>query len=192
MARTRNAKKAIFARPAAFPAIPPNPRTAATMASSQHRRPYVTEEASTYPYVWSDAGPGWQTVRTLNEPIPGGNMNDHVDSHTASGTATRRSTIAFEGYIGEMNDERVVVFPCLEGHYSIEIQRGDVLEFEAGRTNGACRFVVSGSASILERITVMTTTRRARNARDISWRDGATDGDVLGGWAPETDWSRPD
>lgn len=121
-------------------------------------------------------------------------MNDHVDSKTAPGHGPGHDSIVFEGYIGEMSDERVVVFPCLDRRYSIEIRRGDILDFEAGRANGACRFVVSGSASVLERITVVTTTRRARNACEIAWREGAAtaDGEDLGGWTQETDWSRPD
>lgn len=43
-------------------------------------------------------------------------------------------------------------------------------------------------------VTVLTTTRRARNACDISWMDGAAtaDGEYLGDWTQETDWSRPD
>jgi hypothetical protein len=132
----------------------------------------------------------------LNERIPGGTMNDHVDSKSASGheRESGHPPIVFEGYIGEMSDERVVVFPSLDGHYSIEIQRRDVLDFEAGRTNGTCRFVVSGASSVFERITVLTTTRRARTARDISWRDGAATApkEDLGDWSRGTDWSRPD
>lgn len=121
-------------------------------------------------------------------------MNDHVDAKTDSGHGAAQATIVIEGYIGEMSDERVVVFPCLDRRYSIEIQKRDVLDFEPGRPNGACRFVVSGAASVLERITVLTTTRRARNACDISWRGGAAtaDGEDLGDWTRETDWSRPD
>ncbi|MEX2473315.1 MAG: hypothetical protein WEA34_14090 [Gemmatimonadota bacterium] len=121
-------------------------------------------------------------------------MNDHVDSKTESGHRAAHATIVIDGYIGEMNDERVVVFPCLDRRYSVEIQRGDVLDFEPGRPNGACRFVVSGAASVLERITVTTTTRRARNACDISWEEGAAtaDGEDLGDWTHETYWSRPD
>lgn len=121
-------------------------------------------------------------------------MNDHVDSKTASGHGSSHATIVIEGHIGEMNDERVIVFPSLDRRYSIEIQRKDVLDFETSRTNGACRFVISGAASVLERITVTTTTRRARNACDISWGEGAAtaDGEDLGGWTHEADWSRPD
>lgn len=121
-------------------------------------------------------------------------MNDHVDGKTDSGHGAGHATIVIEGYIGEMSDERVVVFPCLDRRYSVEIQRRDVLDFEAGRANGACRFVVSGAASVLERTTVVTTTRRIRNACDISCEEDTTivDGEDLGDWTRGADWSRPD
>ena len=121
-------------------------------------------------------------------------MNQHIDSAGDTHPGTHQSTIVFEGYIGEMSDEKVIIFPRLDRRYSIEIRRKDVLDFEAGLASGACRFVVSSHAPVQERITVLTTARRARTAADVSGpsaplESGATD---VHGWMDEADWVRPD
>jgi hypothetical protein len=121
-------------------------------------------------------------------------MNQPVHPDSGTGPELHTPTIVFEGYIGEMNDEKVVIFPRLDRRYSIEIRRKDVLDFEAGLTNGACRFVVSADAPVQERITVLTTARRARAAADISLRAALVEADEseFHEWVHEADWERPD
>ena len=121
-------------------------------------------------------------------------MNQPVDSSSGAGGETHPQTIVFEGYIGEMNEEKVIIFPRLERRYSIEIRRRDVLDFEAGLASGACRFVVSAHAPVQERITVLTTARRARAAADISLRAALVEADEteFREWIREADWERPD
>ena len=121
-------------------------------------------------------------------------MNQPVDPGYGSRRSTHPHTIVFEGYIGEMTDEKVVIFPRLDRRYSIELRRRDVLDFEAGLSSGACRFVVSAHAPVQERITVLTTARRARAAADISLRAALVEAEEseLRDWMHEADWERPD
>ncbi|MEX2467302.1 MAG: hypothetical protein WD995_10350 [Gemmatimonadota bacterium] len=92
------------------------------------------------------------------------------------------STTVFEGYIGEVTAESVIVFPRLDRRYSIELRRADVLDFEPGLPTGACRFVVPTSAPVQERVMIRTTARRpslaAQVAFDVSYDD-------LEGWIHE-------
>ena len=121
-------------------------------------------------------------------------MNQNIDRPADIHRDRHASTIVFEGYIGEMNDEKVVIFPWLDRRYSIELRRKDVLDFEAGLASGACRFVVSSHAPVQERLTVLTTARRARTAGDVSGLSmpPETGGADLHDWMDEGDWDRPD
>ncbi len=121
-------------------------------------------------------------------------MSQHVDPFGDVHADTHASTIVFEGYIGEMNDTKVVIFPRLDRRYSIELRRQDVLDFEAGLASGACRFVVPADAPVQERVTVLTTARRARTAGDVSCRSMPPEAAAadLRAWMDEADWERPD
>jgi hypothetical protein len=92
------------------------------------------------------------------------------------------ATTVFEGYIGQVTDESVIVFPRLDRRYSIELRREDVLQFEPGLPAGACRFVVPTTAPVEERITIRTTARRPGVAAQIAPNLDDTD---LDGWIKE-------
>ncbi len=120
-------------------------------------------------------------------------MSQHIDSASDTRPANHTPTTVFEGYIGEMNDEKVIIFPHLDRRYCIELRRRDVLDFEAGLGSGACKFVVSSDAPVQERITVMTTTRRNRTAADVSGSTDPMETEISAPrrWLAEADWQRP-
>jgi hypothetical protein len=92
------------------------------------------------------------------------------------------ATTVFQGYIGQVTDESVIVFPRLDRRYSIELRRQDVLDFEPGLPAGACRFVVPTTAPVEECITIRTTARRPGVAAQIAANVDDTD---LDGWIKE-------
>jgi hypothetical protein len=97
-------------------------------------------------------------------------MKPQTDPVRDAPSGARAPTVVLEGYIGEMNDEKIIIFPHLDRRYSIELRRHDVLDFEAGLASGACRFLVSSRAPVQERVTFLTTNRCARTAADVSGR----------------------
>jgi len=78
------------------------------------------------------------------------------------------STTVLQGYLGEVTDQRVTIFPTLDARYSIEVRKRDVLSFETEDGSGLCRIVLPGSAMVRECVQVARTARRAVVASDLS------------------------
>lgn len=97
----------------------------------------------------------------MSDPTGG---TDAYPAHTSH----RRGTTVLRGYLGEVTEQRVTIFPSLDARYSIEVSRRDVLSFDTEDGSGRCRIVLPESATVRECVQVLRTARRAALASDLS------------------------